>query len=503
MHACIWFLPDFLDWPLEVMKRFSAKHQAWTFSGIVTAPARDLEYLKHQRDPQVAPLYFIDELQLEWLRTPYTSASVQKYESMLGRQTLNRILIADRNVGKGFVTNAEMPETPLMRSTATHDAQMRYVVGLLTFLSEMFETNRPDFVFAPGVAGALALALGEMCHHYGVPFRCLLWTRLGARHTLTSSTIAQSPEIEATFRAALKSPEVVAESREEAHKLLVEYQTKPSRLEKVDGESHEVLPALGLKHLAALIWRAISNRSPELINLPYPAEYLRWELIRRRRVKKILSDKRFIRLDEFPERDFVYFPLHVSPEASTMVLSPLLTDQLAVVEALAKSVPSDMYIVVKEHLPMLGRRPEGFYERLAAYPKVVLISPFENSIRVILRAALTCVITGSAAWEAMVLQKPTLCLGPALYQMIGEGITYCEELSKLADAVEASMTQQPASNETLELYIASVLKESFEFPRMLKFGQTAQTVQAHSSIADEMVDLLSASVGEPASVAAR
>ena len=495
MHGCFWFLPDFFDWPVSVIERVHDLDPGATFSGIVTAPAREIPRLQALNKPAIHPLHHIDVLQCEWLARPFDKGRLSAYENQLGTDTVNRIIIADRNIARGFVTNADLPESPLMRVTQTHESRMRYVVGLLDFLFGYFETQRPDYVFAPGVAGSLALALGEVSRYLGIPFRCLLWTRLGSRHTLTASPVGQSPEIEATFKSACLDADVVRGTIGEASSIIQDFRSKPATLQKTGGDARKALQPLGLIDLAALAWRALTQRPPELLNLPYPASHLTWEIRRRYRAQRLLKSKLFSPADALKEWRYVFFPLHLSPEASTMVLSPMLTDQIAVIEALAKSLPAEMILVVKEHTPMLGRRPAGFYERIAQFPRVVLVSPFETAIELIKHAELTCVITGSAAWEALVLQRPALCLGPAIYQMVGEGIMQCGELSRLPAAVKEALCLAPVSDERLVRYVASVLKESFEFPRNLRFGQSADTVKKHAKISDDIVTKLLQSLG--------
>ena len=91
--------------------------------------------------------------------------------------------------------------------------------------------------------------------------------------------------------------------------------------------------------------------------------------------RKFFPTKIFSSIPE--NKKYVYFPLQVDPESSTMVISPMHTDQLSVIESLAKSLPADMILVVKEHLPMLGCRKLEFYRRIMEMPRVVLVNPFQ------------------------------------------------------------------------------------------------------------------------------
>jgi hypothetical protein len=192
---------------------------------------------------------------------------------------------------------------------------------------------------------------------------------------------------------------------------------------------------------------------------------------------------------QLPERDFAYFPLHVDPEASTMVAAPMHTDQLAVVEAVAKSLPMGLNLVVKEHIPMCGLRPPGFYERLGRMPGVVLASPLEHGASLVNRSELACVITGTAGWEALLLGKPALVIGKAFYDVIGQGVVRCSSLEKLPDAVECALKTDPADDKRLALYVASILKNAFEFPTEALWGKvTPKTIEDHSGVLRHLCD---------------
>ena len=68
----------------------------------------------------------------------------------------------------------------------------------------------------------------------------------------------------------------------------------------------------------------------------------------KRNFSKLFLDVKFT--NEIPKQKYVYFPLHVDPEASTMVLSPFHTNQIALIENLSKSLPTDHLLVKEKYL---------------------------------------------------------------------------------------------------------------------------------------------------------
>jgi hypothetical protein len=165
-------------------------------------------------------------------------------------------------------------------------------------------------------------------------------------------------------------------------------------------------------------------------------------------------------------------------------------NQVAVIEALSKSLPLGMDLVVKEHAIMLGRRPPGFYNVLCKTPKVILASPFESTFTLIRQAALTCAITSTAIWEAMMLQRPALVLGELFpYLMVGQGVDHCPELSRLPSAITHALKRPPASEQTLEFFIASMLYHSFDFPAGLLWGKvTPRLIEDHRNLLETLCE---------------
>jgi hypothetical protein len=167
----------------------------------------------------------------------------------------------------------------------------------------------------------------------------------------------------------------------------------------------------------------------------------------------------------------MYFALHVEPESSTMVVSPYHTNQLAVIEALTKAMPLSMQLIVKEHPTMLGRRPAGFYKHIEAIPGVTLVAPQESSIALVNNAAITATITGTVAWEAILLGKPALIVGDSPFLAIGAGAVKCQDFSALPQAIAEALNLKPAPDDRLIDFIACMMSESVEMPHDMLWGR--------------------------------
>ncbi len=194
---------------------------------------------------------------------------------------------------------------------------------------------------------------------------------------------------------------------------------------------------------------------------------------------KMTKDSSYDNYEALKDSEFIYFTLHVDPEASTMHLSPEFTDQVAVIELLAKRRPLHMNIMVKEHPNMIGRRPPGFYEAIRRLPGVYLINPAIASRELVKRAKLVFTITGTVAWEAIVLQKPAVMLGHFPFlpfaTKVGKGLRLAK-VDTLADDIQEGLKLKPVPDEELQRFLSLLFEQSFSLSSQLFWGEVSDEI---------------------------
>jgi len=147
-------------------------------------------------------------------------------------------------------------------------------------------------------------------------------------------------------------------------------------------------------------------------------------------------------------KKFVYFPLHMQPEATTIVCAQKYEKQLYFIDSLVKSLPADTMLYVKEHYSFLGIRENSFYEQLKLYPNVVLIDPWEDSIKLIEKSQCVATLTGTAGQEAMLLRHPVFMSGDIIYKG-APGVMYLEEVFENYEKMMAEY-KQPTRDEIIQ-----------------------------------------------------
>jgi hypothetical protein len=106
-----------------------------------------------------------------------------------------------------------------------------------------------------------------------------------------------------------------------------------------------------------------------------------------------------------------YLPLHMEPEATILMFSPWLRDQIEMCRLVSQALPVGWKLLVKENPAMKGMRPLDYYRKLKAIPNIVLVSSEVSSTSLVLAARITVTLAGTALNEAAILGKPSIALG--------------------------------------------------------------------------------------------
>jgi hypothetical protein len=165
---------------------------------------------------------------------------------------------------------------------------------------------------------------------------------------------------------------------------------------------------------------------------------------------------------EIPGGRKVYFPLHVQPEYTTDVRAPFYTNQSALIENIAKSVPMGYRVVVKEHPGMKGERKLSYYRALKNLYNVELLSPSVDSHDLILGSDVSLTITGTTAWESILYEKPTIAFGPLCYRYC-ELVYQCKNVTELPELITEAIRNFRPDRTLLLKFIWSFLAVAHTF----------------------------------------
>lgn len=153
-------------------------------------------------------------------------------------------------------------------------------------------------------------------------------------------------------------------------------------------------------------------------------------------------------------KKFIYYPLHMDPEASTLVRE-VLSNQLTIIKWLSDYLPEGWRLLVKEHpavFSLLDKknlseswyfynsltkyRSDTFYHELANTPKVEILSMDYHSEELIDKALAVATINGTVSIEAITSKTPVLLFGEKMIYPSYTGIYYIRSTADLIEALK-------------------------------------------------------------------
>ena len=161
---------------------------------------------------------------------------------------------------------------------------------------------------------------------------------------------------------------------------------------------------------------------------------------------------------------FVYFPLHLEPERAVLIAAPYYTNQLEVIRNIAKSLPVEFLLYVKDHPGMRdsGWRNISFYKKILELPNVKLIHHSVSNDELIKNCSLVVTIAGTAGMEAAFYQKPSIVLVDTIFSPYLPSVYRVRNIEDLPEAISLSLNRK-VNLDDLNNYVSFIDKNSFQF----------------------------------------
>ncbi len=179
---------------------------------------------------------------------------------------------------------------------------------------------------------------------------------------------------------------------------------------------------------------------------------IRYSFIEKHLLKQVNLDKKF-----------VYFPLSVDEEFNLLHYAPFHTNQIEIIRHIAKSLPIDYTLYVKEHPAEIirGWRKISDYKEILDIPNTHLLHPSYSSEKLYQNCSLVFTIRGTPALDAAFYQKPSISIGDVPYFLIPSihKLNKIEDLSQLIN----SCINESITPEYLDKYLVLIEQNSFNF----------------------------------------
>jgi hypothetical protein len=355
------------------------------------------------------------------------------------------LIQTDRHLGRGYSTLGPGHSRSKLSMKATYIASIDFMNKIFSYWEDFYAKYSPD------------LAIGGGSGIIGKPFNLVMRKKeLFESHNF--------------FDTDLKDFSLVSEDNKK-------YFT--------------INPLKTAKSITRLIARNIYMR---LKGINTYANYLLkdqiWEVISRDLQVCYLRHQNLSRLNDIKGRKFFFYALQTEPETSTTTISPEFNEQLAVIQLIAKALPSNYCLVVKEHPFAIGRRPYFLYKLLQQIANVIFIDFRENAMDITKSATAIITISGSIGYEATVIGKPVITFGHHNWHNFVSNTVVVENFldikAAINEVIEKSRNHEHYSLEG-KLFLKSICDSAFKWDFNAVFFRGKDKVSK-----DEIVSILKA-----------
>jgi hypothetical protein len=164
-----------------------------------------------------------------------------------------------------------------------------------------------------------------------------------------------------------------------------------------------------------------------------------------------------------PACPYMFFGLHMQPESSIDVWAPFFSNQMWVVELLARVVPPTHQLLIKVHKSDTANYSIKQLKSIRALPSVQLVAPNADTFDFIQKADLVFSIQGTIGLEAALIGKPVIMLGNSPYAVF-PSVSRLGEIDDLPRLVRKKLTEEPPARDDIVTaylkYLAPYLRAS-------------------------------------------
>ena len=325
------------------------------------------------------------------------------------------------------------------------------------FFENVLELSKPDFFMTTVTDQRRSNLLERMCRSKGIKVLMLETSRLGYRSTISeeANEIDYFQDMQSTNNKITFS-----ELRENIKKFSRYKQAKSLRAggfnfsmwEKIKSSLYWMINTfdkeyrMGYDHFGMTRFNVITDRLSAAIKRSYRESYIDKALVR-----KIKNEK------------FVYFPLTADPDRSLSIGAPFYMNQLEIIRNVARSIPVDCKLYVKEHMAMKYRhwRPVSYYQTIMDLPNVTLIHPSLSNEELIKNCSIVFTVTGTAGLEAAYYGKPSIIFGHTSYDSL-PSVHKIENLEDLPKIIRTCLDEKVNPSDVASL-VKIIENVSFDF----------------------------------------
>lgn len=163
---------------------------------------------------------------------------------------------------------------------------------------------------------------------------------------------------------------------------------------------------------------------------------------------------------------FIYFPLQYQPEKSTSPEGDIFSDQYLAINMLSGLSKGKYKIYIKEHISQFSIKLHGeqgrlksFYHELSLLENVIFVDSSVSSFSLIDNSIAVATITGTAGFEAVVRNKPSIIFGFPWYKNC-HGVFHVQSSTELSVALNKILDKYQIDADKIKYFLQSIFNIS-------------------------------------------
>ena len=165
-------------------------------------------------------------------------------------------------------------------------------------------------------------------------------------------------------------------------------------------------------------------------------------------------------------QNLIFFALQQEPERTLLISAPDYIDQVENVNFIAKSIPKNYHLVVKEHPtqgpPTRDWRKKSDYQKMMNNPNVTIIHPSVPADKIIEKSKLVISISGTLALETAFYGIPSITFADNDYPLI-PSISKLSSKDELSELIRFSLENIKNNPDDVKKYFDILERNSFIF----------------------------------------
>ena len=391
----------------ELIKNWKYKSQSRSAIAIVRGAPRFSRIVKSWGLADI--IIEQDELDIRvWENKIELKTIVKKKSPKIKNSFYKKIILAQRELSYKLYEDIDVRPSRLRRIAKSKNSKehILWAKRIYNFLDQLLISNNCKFVFTYAAADSWSFCISEICKKRYIKYYCLDATRVGSKYFLSNDCYSDDKEIRGkAYQIKLQ------DCSNEAIKYVDDFYKNPS----IPAYEIENRKSTALDFKTALIeilksFGCLLKTEKIITRFDLSSHHI---IYARCILRSFLTKKYFEEVNK--DDKYFLFCLHVQPEKSTNIDAPKYIDQIKVIKEICSYLPNNIYLYVKEHFHMDGKRRSSFFEKLIKIKNVKLISPYANQFQLLRNSEGVITITGTIGLESAFIGKPFYCYGESIF----------------------------------------------------------------------------------------